>query len=346
MGNALNRREFLQGLVSSAVLLAAPVRLIGLSEQKKTCCLHDDIYLKHITGEQHPEKPYRLIAIEKRLKQSPWYGELLHMPAKRADLDTVALVHKKDYIDLVKRECEAGREMLSTGDTAICEDSYEVALHAAGGIISVVDAVCEGKAKNAFCAVRPPGHHATPDRGMGFCVFNHVAIAARYAQKKHGIGRVLIADWDVHHGNGTQDIFYTDGSVFFMSTHQSPFYPRTGKKEETGEGEGKGLTMNRPFSKGAGNKEIVGAFKNDLLPAAKKFKPELTLISAGFDSRVEDFKGEFKVNDNGFRELTQIMLEIAYIAGEGKLISVLEGGYNPEGMAEGVNVHIDELVKA
>lgn len=327
-------------------MMAAPGRLVSLSGNKKTCYLYDDIYLEHKTGERHPEKPERLVAIEKKIKQSSWYEKLMHIPAKRALLSTVTLVHERNYVDLVKTECEAGSKRLSTGDTAICEDSYEVALHAVGGVISVVDAVIEGRAKNAFCAVRPPGHHATQNRGMGFCVFNNVAIAARHAQKTHGIDRVLIADWDVHHGNGTQDIFYTDGSVFFMSTHQSPFYPRTGKREEIGEGEGKGLTINRPFSKGAGNKEIVGAFKYDLLPAAKKFKPELTLISAGFDSRVDDFKGEFKVDDNGFRELTQIMLEIAHFAGGGKLISVLEGGYNPEGMAEAVNVHIEELYKA
>ncbi len=181
---------------------------------------------------------------------------------------------------------------------------------------------------------------------MGFCLFNNVAIAARYAQSKYKIERVLIADWDVHHGNGTQDIFYENNKVFFMSTHQSPWYPWTGKRRETGKGKGKGFTMNRPFPAGAGNEEIIGAFRNDLLPAAKKFRPELTLISAGFDSRIGDPLGRFKIDDQGYRELTKIMLEIADIAGEGKLVSILEGGYNLKGLASAVVAHIDELLKA
>ncbi|MBM3792368.1 MAG: histone deacetylase, partial [Acidobacteria bacterium] len=244
----------------------------------------------------------------------------------------------------VRRECAAGRTRLSTGDTVVCPESYSIALQAAGGVLQAVDAVIGGKAKNAFCAVRPPGHHATPDRGMGFCVFNNVAIAARYAQARHGVERVLIADWDVHHGNGTQDVFYRDGTVFFMSTHQSPLYPGTGKREETGEGAGEGTTMNRPFPPGAGNRQIVAAFRDDLLPAARKFKPDLTLISAGFDSRAGDSLGEFEVDDDGFRELTGIMLEIAGIAGGGRLISVLEGGYNIEGLASAAVAHLEVLV--
>jgi acetoin utilization deacetylase AcuC-like enzyme len=235
--------------------------------------------------------------------------------------------------------------MLSTGDANVCEESYDIALQAVGGVLAAVDAVFEKKAKNAFCAVRPPGHHATKNRGMGFCLFNNIAAAARYAQKKYNAARVLIADWDVHHGNGTNDIFYTDDSVFYMSTHQYPWYPGTGKHDEIGEGKGKGFTMNRPFPAGVGNNEIIAVFKDDLLPAAKKFKPDFTLISAGFDSHARDYLGGFRIDDDGFRELTKIMMEIADIAGEGRLVSVLEGGYNLESLSSAVMVHMQELRK-
>jgi acetoin utilization deacetylase AcuC-like enzyme len=181
---------------------------------------------------------------------------------------------------------------------------------------------------------------------MGFCIFNSVAVAARYAQEAHGIERVLIADWDVHHGNGTQDIFYRDPTVFYMSTHQWPLYPGTGRVEETGEGPGVGSTMNRPFGAGAGDAEIVGAFRDDLLPAAREFRPDLVLVSAGFDSRVDDLLGGFRVTDAGFRELTRIMVEIAGIAGNGRVVSVLEGGYSLAGLASGARAHVQALVNA
>jgi len=345
MEAGITRREFLAGAVGATVLILTQEIQLG-EEKKKACYLYDDVYLKHDTGKSHPESPKRLIAINKALKKAKWYEDLFFVKAKEADIETVSLVHSKKYIETVKKECKAGFKSLSTGDTVICKESFSVALKAAGGVLTAVDAVISGKAKNAFCAVRPPGHHASQDRGMGFCVFNNVAIAARYAQKEHNIERVLIADWDVHHGNGTQDIFYSDGTVFFMSTHQSPWYPKTGNREETGEGEGKGLTMNRPFPAGAENKEIIGAFKNDLLPAAKEFRPELTLISAGFDSRVGDPLGRFKIDDDDFRELTRIMLEIADVAGHRRLVSVLEGGYSLKGLASAVLAHMDVLSTA
>ena len=345
----MTRLEFLTGLLGAAAVFFMPFAGFSAAKkdkQEKTGYLYDEIYLDHDTGGYHPERPERLTAIQLVVKNTGLAGKLSRFNAAEADVDTVALVHDRGYVEQVKRECEAGYGNLSTGDTTICPLSYTIALKAAGGVLGVVDAVMGGKAKNGFCAVRPPGHHASQRRGMGFCVFNNIAIAARYAQKKYGLERVLIADWDVHHGNGTQDIFYADPTVFFMSTHQYPWYPGTGHYTETGEGRGKGFTMNRPFPAGAGNTEIVGAFRNDFLTAARTFKPELTLVSAGFDSRVGDPLGYLQIDDQGFRELTRIMIEISSISGNGRLISILEGGYSLEGLGAAVSAHLDELSRA
>jgi len=342
----MQRREVLSGALGATALLFMPHRSFSAEGKKKTCFLYDSLYLKHVTRQGHPERPERLTAIENSLKERDWFEKLRRIESRAADPEIVSLVHDRNYIEKAKKECEGGRTSLSTGDTDICRDSYDVALHAVGGVLKALDHILSGQAKNAFCAVRPPGHHATPGRGMGFCVFNNAAIAARYAQKKRGVGRVLIADWDVHHGNGTQETFYTDGSVFFMSTHQSPWYPNTGKIAETGEGRGKGCIMNRPFPAGAGRDEIIGAFKNDLLPAARDFRPDLIIVSAGFDSREGDPKGRFRLNDDDFRELTKIMIDIAGISSGGRLLSVLEGGYSLEGLPLAVSAHVDELRKA
>jgi acetoin utilization deacetylase AcuC-like enzyme len=225
----------------------------------------------------------------------------------------------------------------------VCRESLRVARLAVGGILESVDRVAAGKASRAFCAVRPPGHHATASRGMGFCIFNNVAIAARHAQKRHGIERVVIIDWDVHHGNGTQDIFYEDASVFYFSTHQSPWYPGTGAASETGRGKGLGATLNCPFPAGAGIKEIGGAFRDQFLPAMEKFRPQLVLISAGFDSRMGDPLGQFTLKDEDFASLTGMLIDLAQKHAGGRLISVLEGGYNLKGLASATAAHLQRL---
>ena len=273
-----------------------------------------------------------------------WTGlELIPLAPRRATEEELSLCHSLNYIRLVEREVMTGFHELSTGDTIISPRSLDAALCAAGSALNAVDAVLGGQARNAFCVVRPPGHHATAVRGMGFCLFNNIAIAARYAQRKHGLQRVLIADWDVHHGNGTQDIFYADGTVFFFSTHQHPWYPGTGAAEETGEGAGRGTTLNCPFPAGSGRKEILGAFQEKLLPAAEAFRPELVLISAGFDSRVGDPLGNFLLTDADFADLTRLLREIADKHAGGRLVSMLEGGYSLEGLAAGVRAHVEAL---
>jgi acetoin utilization deacetylase AcuC-like enzyme len=294
---------------------------------------------QHRTGSRHPERPERFDAAVAALQGM----DLVSIATRAATIDEIALCHGREYIQLAEREIASGLHELSTGDTIISPHSWEAALHATGSVLTAVDSVANGTVQNAFCIVRPPGHHATPDRGMGFCLFNSIAIAARYAQQKYGVDRVLIADWDVHHGNGTQDIFYTDGTVLFFSTHQHPWYPGTGAPDETGEGPGAGLTINCPFPAGSGRAEILGAFQERLLPAATKVKPELVLISAGFDSREGDPLGNFLLTDTDFIDLTKVMREIADKYAGGRLVSVLEGGYSLPGLAAGVRAHVEAL---
>jgi acetoin utilization deacetylase AcuC-like enzyme len=303
-----------------------------------TALLADRIAREHDPGPGHPEQPARFDAVLSGLA-----GPLTGVAPRAATVDELALCHGRGYIDLAKRDVASGAHSLSTGDTSIGPRSYDAALRGAGVVLNAVDLVLTGEASNAFCAVRPPGHHATPNRGMGFCLFNNIAVGARYAQRKHGVERVMIVDWDVHHGNGTQDIFYSDGSIFFFSTHQHPWYPGTGAHDEHGHGAGEGLTLNCPFPAGSGREEIVGAFRELLVPEAERFRPELVMISAGFDSRAGDPLGQFFLNDDDFGELTRIMLDIADKHAGGRLISVLEGGYNLSGLTAAVRAHTTSL---
>jgi acetoin utilization deacetylase AcuC-like enzyme len=268
---------------------------------------------------------------------------LLRLEGRTASDDELALCHTKEYLGTARRDVESGRPWLSTGDTDITPNSYEIAARAAGGVLAAVDAVFERRARNAFCAVRPPGHHANAGRGMGFCLFNNAALAARYARRRYSAERVLIVDWDVHHGNGTQDLFYSDPAVFFFSTHQWPLYPGTGRADETGEGAGKGATMNFPFPAGSGRKEILGAVQNSLTPAMQRFRPDFVVISAGFDSRVDDLLGRFTLTDRDFADLTAAVMEIADRHAGGRIVSTLEGGYNLRGLGSAAAEHVKAL---
>ncbi len=298
---------------------------------------------KHDTGAGHPEQPARFDAVMSRLASTGLMPDLVRLPSRSASNDELALVHLPRYIELVEREVAGHRDQLSTGDTTISAGSAEAARAAAGSALASVDAVFSGEVANAFCVVRPPGHHASEARGMGFCLFNNVALAARYAQQRYGAERVLIADWDVHHGNGTQDIFYEDGSVLFFSTHQSPWYPGTGDASETGEGAGSGKTINCPFSAGSGRREVISAFEERLIPAATEFHPDLILLSAGFDSRINDPLGDFLLTDSDFGTLTKMTMDLAANFCENRLISVLEGGYHLDGLARAAEAHVRVL---
>jgi acetoin utilization deacetylase AcuC-like enzyme len=314
-------------------------------EKLKTGFVYDDIYLRHQTGPGHPEKPQRLVAIVQRLKEGGLLPELATLKPSPASQDWLTTVHTPEYVERVRKSCEEGAQYMDSSDTPISAESYEVAVAAVGGVLSAVDAVVEGKVRNAFCAVRPPGHHALKDRAMGFCLFNNVAIAARYIQQKHKLQRALIVDWDVHHGNGTQEAFYDDPTVLYFSVHQYPFYPGTGSAEEKGRGKGLNYNVNVPLRAGSGDKDFERAFREKLIPAALDFRPDFVLISAGFDAHEDDPLGGMKVTAQGYGQLTRIVKELAEKSCKGRLVSVLEGGYSLEGMTESVEAHLKVLME-
>jgi acetoin utilization deacetylase AcuC-like enzyme len=314
--------------------------------RSKTGFVYHDIFLEHKTTEGHPESPQRLTSIVQRLKAGGLHDELLHLPVKPVEAKWLHAIHTPAYVQRVKRSCDEGDAYLDSLDVPISRKSYEAVLMAAGGVLSAVDAVARGQVRNAFCAVRPPGHHALSDTAMGFCIFNNVAVATRYAQQQHGLSKVLIVDWDVHHGNATQAAFYDDSTVLYFSVHQWPFYPGSGEQSETGSGEGRGLVINVPLPAGSGDREYLDAFENKLRPAALAFGPDLVLVSAGFDAHENDTLGSMRVTTAGFGRLTQVVKEIAEQCCDGHLVSVLEGGYGLDGLATAVETHLRVLMES
>ena len=304
---------------------------------------HED-YLKHDTGKTHPERKERLTAIINRLQEKGLLPRLVMIKPAPAAPEWIALVHSPEYVAEVEKTCKDGKQYLHSRDTVISRDSYAAACLAAGGVLCAIDAVMEGKVKNAFCAVRPPGHHASRDKAMGFCIFNNVAVGARYVQQKYRLAKVLIVDFDVHHGNGTQNIFYDDPDVLYFSVHRSPFYPGTGNADETGSGKGCGYKVNVPLAKDAGDQEYIKTFNEIFKPRAIEFHPDFILVSAGFDACEKDPLGGMKVTPGGYAAITGIIKEVAEKCCGGRLVSVLEGGYDLDGLSASAEAHISVLI--
>lgn len=308
---------------------------------RKTMLVVDRRYMKHFAGQVHPERPARIAAMiemAEGLKRSA----LTYSAPREASIDELALCHSQEYVARVAHTATCERTDFDP-DTHASAETWVAARLAAGGVLTAVEAVLDGEVENAFAMVRPPGHHALPGRAMGFCFFNNVAIAASWLVKVRGIRRVLILDWDVHHGNGTQDIFYEVPEVLYMSTHQYPFYPGTGWLDEIGSGSGAGFTVNAPMPATFGDDEYLQVFDQLLLPIAHQFKPEFVLISAGFDAHFRDPLGGMRITDDGFLAMTRRLQRLADECCDGKMVAALEGGYDLRALAECGRTIVDEL---
>jgi acetoin utilization deacetylase AcuC-like enzyme len=315
-------------------------------EMPSLSLIKDDRYLEHDAGEGHPESPNRLRVIHDLVRKE--FRELPCIPPRLASEDELALVHDPFYIQTVAKTEGRARSQLDA-DTGLSARSYEIARLAAGGLLQAVDSLLKPQSaidnpKSVFAFVRPPGHHAEPDRGMGFCLFNNVAIAARYAKEQYGLQRLLIVDWDLHHGNGTQKTLYDDPGVLFFSSHQYPYYPGSGNFNEVGKGLGEGYTINAPFPSGFGDAEYYHIYNTILKPIALEYRPELILVSAGFDPYIGDPLGGMAVTGHGFGALAGIVQDIANRVCKGKVLLTLEGGYDPQGLREGVRSVLNTLL--
>ena len=304
----------------------------------------DPFFLRHETG-PHPERPERLRAVTARLAKSGAAGRCIPGVYQSLTANEVTALHAPAVVELARRAAEQGGDL--DPDTPVSPESFRVALAAAGACASAADAVMQGKDRNALCLVRPPGHHATPTHSMGFCLFNNIALAAQRARQAHGLTRLLIVDWDVHHGNGTQDIFYADPEVQFFSVHRygHGFYPGSGAADETGTGAGLGRTLNLPLRFGVTRKQFLAAFAAGLETAADAIKPELILLSAGFDAHAADPIGSLGLEVEDFAEMTRMILQTARTHCGGRLVSCLEGGYDLEALAASVDAHLHELLE-
>jgi len=311
------------------------------NEDMRTSLVYDPIYLEHNTG-NHPENPQRVAAIISHLEESGVKRKFILLPPRPASVEELEMVHDPDYISRIKSVAERGGDWLDP-DTVMSPKSYKAALYAAGGLLIAVEAVMKEEVNSSFALVRPPGHHATRNQAMGFCIFNNVAIAAKFALANFNIGRVLIVDFDVHHGNGTQEAFYNNSKVLYFSTHQYPFYPGTGWVDEVGSGEGEGYTVNFPMAAGWGDEEYLRAFNEILIPVARRFQPQLILVSAGFDPHWADTIAMMQVSITGFAQMVTVLNNLASELCRKRLVFTLEGGYNLQVVASAVRATLDVL---
>lgn len=302
-------------------------------------------FLEHEMGRSHPESPERLRAILARLHETGLWERLIHLDPRPASHEWIEKVHDPSYVERLEHHAPLSGYASLDPDTALCPGTLTAAFLAAGGAMTAVDAIMNNQLDQVFCAIRPPGHHAEKNRAMGFCFFNNVAVATRYVQARHGIKRVLIVDWDVHHGNGTQHTFYDDPSVLFFSTHQYPHYPGTGSTSESGGPHAKGLTINVPLSGGQGDEEYCAVFESALVPAAESFQPEWVMISAGFDAHRDDPLASMGLTEEGYGALTRIVAGIANRHASGRIVSCLEGGYQLPALAASVERHLQTLIE-
>lgn len=302
----------------------------------------DPAYLKHVTDDGHPDHPRRLVALYRRLSEPSLNGCFTTVAPPLADEQMIQLIHNPAYLAKVKATAELAESALSA-DTPTCAHSYHTAALAVGGTVEAIQRVVDGSLAHALVLARPPGHHAERSRAMGYCIFNNVAVGAMAARTMMGLSRVMVVDWDLHHGNGTQHAFERDPSVFFFSSHQFPHYPGTGHFTETGLGAGEGTTMNIPLGKGLGNAEYVALYQRLLVPVARAFQPQLILVSAGFDIHADDPLGGMRVTPEGFAGLTRLIMDIAGESCRGRVVFCLEGGYHPDALTASVLAVLDEL---
>lgn len=307
-----------------------------------TIILHHPATLEHRTPHGHPERPDRIRAVEKALAAEA-FAKLERRLAEPASLETVALAHPAEWVEAIAEASPREGLVQLDGDTVMSPGTLDAVLRGVGAAVAGVDIVVGGEAKTVFCATRPPGHHAERTRAMGFCIFNNAAVAARYAQTRHGAGRVAIVDWDVHHGNGSQDIFWNDPTVMYCSTHQMPLYPGTGAQSERGDHD---TIVNAPLRPGSDGELFRSAFTDRLLPRLEAFAPDLVIISAGFDAHWRDPLANLRIDEADFAWATRKLMEVAERSAGGRIVSILEGGYDLQGLADSVTAHVGALAEA